>query len=230
MKERVLNALILAGISVGISLAAYFGWFFVVLKLPLSKSPEVWGQFGSYMAGTAGVSFALATVWMLADTLRLQRSELQLSRIEMQRSSDALSTQVKLTEKSNSKQNFFYILQSVNENIEAISNQTIGNAPNIPIVKALFNSNTLRRGEPQLLAIAAQYVSLVYYIENLDEAERSDAVIISHPIIVKNYNMFKMLLDNGYFDSFKPCLKTKALVYLENSHDLIYRKSSTQKK
>lgn len=225
MKERVLSALILAGISVGVSLAAYFGWFFVVLKLPLSKSPEVWGQFGSYMAGTAGVSFALATVWMLADTLRLQRSELQLSRIEMQRSSDALSTQVKLTEKSNSKENFFYILQSVNENVETISNQTIGNAPDLPIVKALFNSNTLQKRQPQLLAIAEQYVSLVHYIENVDEAEKSDAVLISHPIIVKNYKMFKTLSDNGYLDSFKPSLKEKALFHFENSYDLIYRKN-----
>jgi hypothetical protein len=229
MKERILNALLLAGISVGISLAAYFSWFFVYLKLPLSTSPEVWGQFGSYMAGTAGVSFALATVWMLADTLRLQRSELQLSRVEMKKSSEALAKQVELAKKSDSKENFFYILQTVDTNIESISNQTIGNAPEAPIVKMLFNNRTLPKGKAQILAIATQYMNLVNYIINLPKGEKEDAILISQPIVLKNFSMLAKISKHGYFDNFKPHLKEQAINILRHSRDVIYTKPLANK-
>jgi len=222
MKKRVLNALLLAGLSVGISLAAYFGWFFITLDLPLSKSPEAWGQFGSYMAGTAGVSFALATVWMLADTLRLQRSELQLSRIEMEKSSKALTTQVEISKRSIEKESLMHILKSVDENIEAISNQTIGNAQDTPLVKILFNNRTLPKGKAQINAIAAQYISLVSYIESLDNDFKKEAISISQPIIIKNYNMLNIIYKNEYFKNYIKELQEAGIQHLKDSKDLIY--------
>tara|TARA_B100000678_G_scaffold196179_1_gene164590 strand:+ start:1672 stop:2358 length:687 start_codon:yes stop_codon:yes gene_type:complete len=60
-------------------------WFYFKHGQWLSTDMALWGSFGSFLAGSIGVTFGLATVWMLAETLRIQRQELAATREELTR-------------------------------------------------------------------------------------------------------------------------------------------------
>ena len=59
-------------------------WFSFENDQKLSTDMALWGSYGSFLAGSIGVTFGLATVWMLAETLKIQRQELKDTRSELE--------------------------------------------------------------------------------------------------------------------------------------------------
>ncbi|MFG6668707.1 hypothetical protein ACGK9R_16585 [Halomonas sp. HNIBRBA4712] len=217
MKDIALKSLLLAGISVGISLSAYFGWFFVALDLPLSKSPEVWGQFGSYMAGTVGVSMALATVWMLADTLKLQREELgltrrelELTREEMQRTTEAHVKQAKINKSSHNIQRNYYYIKSIEDNLNKIYQKL-----DLFIDENGFEDTFFMHIKNQMdaKAFTDQYMLLIQATNNQNnEEDKLNIHMLINPIKYRHRIIVNLLYDAGFFEKYNKSLLSDVFI------------------
>ena len=207
MKAKIITALI---ITLIVSLGAYILWFHFILSLPLSKSPEVWGQFGSYMAGTAGITFAFATVWMLADTLRLQRKELKLTRVEMNRSANALNEQVLLNAQSLHIQRSYYFIKSIEENLNKEYNflSTIHDQNE-------FNDQLFSNGNARirLVSFLDQYMLLMHYKMKQKSNEEKEAIrILITPMTYKYKNIINSADQLGYLNKYNEEIKSEVLL------------------
>lgn len=79
-----------------ILLLLYFVWFFIYLGKPLSPTPEDWGTFGDYIGGILNPLVASFALYWLVTSVRLQKQELNDTRIELAKASAAQEAQVRM--------------------------------------------------------------------------------------------------------------------------------------
>lgn len=91
LREKLLTS----GVAIAFAMAAaiYFIYFSAVLS---SKpgGPEAWGQFGDFIGGVVNPVIGVATVLLIATTLRETRNEARLTRYEMQSQHKAMEQQL----------------------------------------------------------------------------------------------------------------------------------------
>lgn len=85
----------------------YYVWFHMHNDLSLSNDPEVWAQFGDYLAGTAGPIIGFASIMLLVETLRLQQRGLKEQREQLQRSAKEIRQQNRILSQQSFEQTFF---------------------------------------------------------------------------------------------------------------------------
>lgn len=181
------------------------------------------------MAGTAGVSFALATVWMLADTLRLQRkelgltrNELALTRREMQRTADAQGEQTKINEKSNNIQRSYYFIKSIEENL----NNEYAHLHNIydshGFNDRLYKDKTTLQ---ILIKFIDQYMLLIHYkLKQTDKETREDISLLIRPILYKYKDIISFSREEGLFNKYSDDIKAEADIEI-SFNDLTFEKN-----
>ncbi len=227
MRYSATKAIWISALAAGLAVGLYLFWFVGVHELPLSTSTQDWGQFGSYMAGTAGVAFALATVWMLADTIKIQkdelklsREEIELSRQELQKSADALESQVKLSTRSLEMEQNYYLLKSVDQNIHSICNQSINNRSDRGLIWKYENTSAPIPGNSnQIKSIVRQYMLIIGEMETQTHSKSLLSLIkLSAPVTYKYRTILNKAMDAGYFCHFNDKLlgQAKKLIGYEN--------------
>jgi hypothetical protein len=77
--------------------------YFVNFGASISHSQSIWADFGNYLGGVVGPLLSLLTIFLVLETLRVQREELTLSREELRKSSEALETQARQFAQKNLK-------------------------------------------------------------------------------------------------------------------------------
>lgn len=86
----------------------------------LSKSQEVWGQFGDFMGGLLNPAIGAVTIYLVLVSVYLQRKELRNSISEMKTSNNALETQINETKRQSFEQTFFTWLNSYRQLVDSI--------------------------------------------------------------------------------------------------------------
>lgn len=80
--------------SAAFALLLYSYWFLVKLNKSLAESPENWGQFGDYIGGLLNPIMAYAAFFWLTKSVRLQKQELNETKMALQESADSQALQV----------------------------------------------------------------------------------------------------------------------------------------
>lgn len=83
---------------------------FFAFRLPLSESPEHWGQMGDFLGGMLNPILAFASFLALLYTIKIQSDELTLTRNELKASSEALSGQLLVQEQQKFETTFFNLI------------------------------------------------------------------------------------------------------------------------
>ncbi|MDF3917534.1 hypothetical protein P3W43_01550 [Salinicola salarius] len=223
-KAVLFAALISAG-----SVGAYMFWFFLIKHYPLSTETSDWGAFGSFLAGTAGVSFALATVWMLAETLRLQRSELSLTRDELAQTrkelaetSAAQKKQVELISASSKIDQIHHLSRQVDENISGLLRESYGNIYRGPSVKLTLETGRIDHAcdNDQIKAVATQYAFLLSVLLRKENKPYFKIIVdIVQALVFKHRKALVTLCDNGYMDIYRDDIRNhgKALAWFDSA-------------
>lgn len=68
----MIRYIVVAAISVLLTVAAYFGWFYVHLNEGISPKSSTWGEFGSYVGGVLGPVLSFISLFFLIRSLTLQ--------------------------------------------------------------------------------------------------------------------------------------------------------------
>lgn len=111
MKNRLLHPLVIALLLTGIAAIAYV---FTFWGKSIIADTTKWSEFGGYIGGVLGPAFGLVSIYLLLDTLRLQKqtlAETQKFQVEQQRSSS----------KQSFEQTFFAWLHSFRDIVTTIS-------------------------------------------------------------------------------------------------------------
>lgn len=111
---------ILGFVAVPLFSIIYQYWFGVTHEYLLSSDPEVWAQFGDYLAGTAGPIIGFASILLLVATLQLQREELQEQRAELRRATEEAAHQSNVLFIQGFEQSLFSWLKDYGDQRQAV--------------------------------------------------------------------------------------------------------------
>lgn len=78
----------------------YFGYFGLYLQHPPALDADKWGQFGDFFGGILNPLVAFAAFYWLTQSVKIQKTELELAREASQKSAQALEAQVQVSQKS----------------------------------------------------------------------------------------------------------------------------------
>lgn len=107
--------LVLGALFVGLGVfVVVSGVYFLQFHGPAAASQGTWGEFGDYVGGVINPIFGFITVVVLVETLRVQRRDLELSRIELEASTKALKSQSDTLARQNFEDHFFALIQQFN--------------------------------------------------------------------------------------------------------------------
>lgn len=87
-------AIVSTVISIMAVLILIYAWWF--WKAGISSNPERWGQFGDYVGGLLNPIVALAALYLLSWSVRIQRQELQSAQEALHSQADSTKTTVRL--------------------------------------------------------------------------------------------------------------------------------------
>ncbi|WP_395006139.1 hypothetical protein [Undibacterium sp.] len=79
--------------AAGIVLLVYFIWFGLIVKHPLSKAPDTWGQFGDFIGGIFNPLIAYAAFHWITRSVLIQGKELADTRTALLAAARAQSEQ-----------------------------------------------------------------------------------------------------------------------------------------
>lgn len=219
-KKAILISTVFAVVTIGIYMVN-FTWF---EGYGLSPRPEDWGYFGSYIAGTIGVFLALATVWMLAETLRLQRQELALTREELSltrdelaESSKAQKRQAELLQQTSAIDQIHYLTKQIEENIAGFLEERYGNDIRQPSVKIILQQKRINSDvdDYQLKAISVQFAFLVSILLRSEHEEYFNIIYdIIQSIVFKHRAALTGLCDFDYFAGYRSDIKDHVLALI----------------
>lgn len=165
----------------------YFAYFH---ENPISKSSEIWGQFGDYMGGVINPIFGFISVILLLYTIRqqqealsLQRDELQATREELARSAKAqeasekaLNEQANIFKQQQFEQTFFSMFNQLAKIATDLLHNNIYNNITIILYNYCYNGqieidrinyefnsiNTNRKNASRLLSIIQENIDTKY--------------------------------------------------------------------
>lgn len=117
-----------------VCIAAYAIWF-IIYNRGISDDPAIWGTFGDYIGGVVGTVIAfsvfLATLKIIQlqkEAMDLQKQELEETRKELKKSSNAQELQATLLKEQHFDNTFFYWLERLGEQVNSLDEkiQTTG--------------------------------------------------------------------------------------------------------
>ena len=107
-----------------VCVAAYAVWF-IIYNRGISDDPAIWGTFGDYIGGIVGTVIAfsvfLATLKIIQlqkEAMDLQKQELEETRKELKKSSNAQELQAILLQQQYFDNTFFYWLERLKEQVD----------------------------------------------------------------------------------------------------------------
>jgi hypothetical protein len=92
----------------------------------LSQDHNRWGVFGDYIGGTLGAIFSFATLIAILYTISLQKEDLELTREEIKKSSEALEAQSKTLKIQRFENTFFELLRFHHDNVSNMKHPSTG--------------------------------------------------------------------------------------------------------
>jgi hypothetical protein len=95
--DRSMNLVV---VVYGLTLSAYFTWFVIFNKVPLSADSAHWGQFGDFVGGILNPLIAFSALFWLTRSVKLQKTELQETRKALEESAASQGRHANAAEKS----------------------------------------------------------------------------------------------------------------------------------
>jgi hypothetical protein len=115
--DRSMNLVV---VVYGLTLSAYFAWFVIFNKVPLSADSAHWGQFGDFVGGILNPLIAFSALFWLTRSVKLQKTELQETRKALEESAESQARHANAAEKSMRIAGYAAILNSA-----VVENQTL---------------------------------------------------------------------------------------------------------
>lgn len=117
---------------------------------PKAQTTDVWGQVGDFFGGVLNPIIGIATIYLVLISILIQRRELDLTRIEMQATSEALTKQGDIAKLQVFEQTFFSWLSNYKELVNAISitSKTFADEENIHAYSTVFSAPLSRDSRP----------------------------------------------------------------------------------
>ncbi len=135
----------------------------------LSPVPEHWGQFGDYIGGVLGTLAGLGTLWLLWDTVRLQRrmivlaqDQLETSRKELQVANTEMARSNRLLQQQSFEATFFRMMELT---------RTAAEATYWTIPLAVFGDQRESREVSHAQQLADTYLNVFGELAPLDDDE-----------------------------------------------------------
>jgi len=182
-KPKVAEAghwLVIGAMVVGLAvIAVVAGAYFFKFHGPTADEQGTWGEFGDYVGGLINPIFGFITVLILVETLRVQRRDLELSRIELEASTKALKSQSITLARQNFEDHFFALIEQFNRVREGVTYFTHRGLNAIEVIyeaglKGIYDDNTDKLLSPAERATAAykrvyddQHDQLAHYFRTL---------------------------------------------------------------
>jgi hypothetical protein len=125
-KETSFKGYIISAVVVALVVVTSYFYQFGVYPLPIENTD--WGTFGDFVGGTLNPFFAFMAFLALLTTIRIQSNELELTRDELSKSSNALESQVASIKQQNFENTFFKMIDVYNSIILDLSLEKFSNA------------------------------------------------------------------------------------------------------
>lgn len=101
--------------------ALYAGWFYIANNMPVSSSPEAWGQFGDYVGGILNPIIAFMAFFWLLQSVRIQKVELLETRNELSKQARISLHTTKLSAWSIRLENIMSDISQIREEINYLA-------------------------------------------------------------------------------------------------------------
>lgn len=133
MFNKVKNYLLILLSLIAFSVAVFFAYKMYCMYInnflsfePVSEQRDAWGQMGDFFGGMLNPIFSLLGLVFLLVTIVQNQRELNLSRLELKESKEALEDQAITLKKQKFEDTFFSLLDQLNRALEKISEEKSG--------------------------------------------------------------------------------------------------------
>ncbi|SOZ49326.1 conserved hypothetical protein [Cupriavidus taiwanensis] len=174
----MIRYVVVAAISVLLTIAAYFIWFYVHLNQEISPKSSTWGEFGSYVGGVLGPVLSFISLFFLIKSLTLQNQ-----------ANEALRNEAKEAEKSEQLKAFsavfFHMIDSQKVLLEKLAIDHRLEDGSIVTKTGAAAIITIENEVKKLRSIGAEDEHIAEYITKIDSTDQIFGILRAFYVTTK---------------------------------------------
>jgi hypothetical protein len=131
MKKKVLPSLFSATPYVAsICFLAAYVLYVTQFGTQLSSDKADWGQFGDFLGGLLNPLFSFFAFLVLMEGIKIQRTELAATKVELERSASAMEKQLRQTFDNQNRNELLALIRSVSDELNSLLSSPLKDSPN----------------------------------------------------------------------------------------------------